>query len=73
MMILGLLLNSFARTSKGKFVLFWILSFFLKENLREKNSQHVVMTLDLRLKNLCLVSSFIDCAKNVSIIEKYDR
>jgi len=73
MMILGFLLSSFARTSKGKFVLFWILSFFLKENLRQKSSQHVVLTLDLRFKNLCLVSSFIDHAKNVSIIEEYDR
>jgi hypothetical protein len=73
MMILRLLLNSFASTSKGKFMLFWNLSFFLKENLREKSSEDIVLTLDLRFKNLHLVSSFIDCAKNVNIIEQYDR
>jgi hypothetical protein len=73
MMILGLLLSSFALTSKGKFVLFWNLSFFLKGNLRVKSSQHVVLTLNLRLKNLHLGSSFIDCANNVSIIEEYDK
>jgi hypothetical protein len=73
MMILRLLLSSFASISKGKFVLLWNLSFPLKENLKEKNSLHVVSTLDLRFKNLHLVSSFIDCAKNVNIIEKYDR
>jgi hypothetical protein len=59
-------------TLKGNFVLFWNLSFFLKEKLRGKNSQHV-LTLDLRFKNLSLVSSFIDCVENVSIIEEYDK
>ncbi len=54
-------------------MLFWNLSFFLKENLREKSSEDIVLTLDLRFKNLHLVSSFIDCAKNVNIIEQYDR
>jgi hypothetical protein len=73
MMILRLFLSFFASTSKGKFVLFWNLSFFLKENLREESSQHVALTLDLRFENLHLVSSFIDCAKSVSIIEEYDR
>jgi hypothetical protein len=55
-MILGLLLSSFAPT-------FWNLSFFLKGNLRVKSSQDVVLTLNLRLKNLRLGFSFIDCAK----------
>jgi hypothetical protein len=58
---------------KGSLCYFGIFPFSLKKIWEKKTSQHIVLTLDLRFKNLHLVSSFIDFAKSVSITEKYDR
>ncbi len=56
-------------TSKHKFVVFL---FFFKENLKKKDHNMFFM-LDLRFKNLRLVSSFVGQEEGVSIVDEYDR
>ncbi len=59
--------------SKGKFVMFWNLSFFLKKIEKERKIHNsLLFTLNPRLKNLHLIF-FISHGEGVNIVEKYDR
>jgi hypothetical protein len=50
--------------------MFWIL--FLKK-YEEKKAHNMFLMLDPKVKNLCLISSFIYHEQSKAIVEKYDK
>jgi hypothetical protein len=59
--------------SEWKFVLFLNLFFFLKRYEERNIHNMLLLILNPRFKNLCLISFFISREKGVVIVEKYDR
>jgi hypothetical protein len=75
MMIMGLFFSCICLLPilRGKFVVFWIFSFLSKKKYEKQFHNMLCLMLDLRFKNLGLLSFFISHEKNVSIIKEYGK